>query len=135
MNKNSVEKATTVKDIITSHKKTNQSIENTNKKKKLTMIKKNFIIALRSLMNHKKYALINIFGLAIGLACFILITIWVQDELSYDNFHKDADNVHIVFRKENGKRIFSSSKLLFIIVSSLIALFGIMILLFLINLV
>ncbi len=76
------------------------------------MIKKNFIIALRSLMNHKKYALINIFGLAIGLACFILITIWVQDELSFDNFHKDADNIHIVFRKESGKRSAVSSKLL-----------------------
>ncbi|NQU53211.1 MAG: ABC transporter permease [Bacteroidetes bacterium] len=76
------------------------------------MIKKNFIIALRSLMNHKKYALINIFGLAIGLACFILITIWVQDELSYDNFHEDVDNVHIVFRKVNDKRIATSSKLL-----------------------
>ncbi|MDB4582201.1 ABC transporter permease [Draconibacterium sp.] len=76
------------------------------------MIKKNFIIALRSLMTHRKYALINIFGLAIGLACFILITIWVQDELSYDNFHKDADNVYVVFRKENDKRAAVSSKLL-----------------------
>jgi len=76
------------------------------------MIKKNFIIALRSLINHRKYALINIFGLAIGLACFVLITIWVQDELSYDNFHEDADNVHIVFRKENDKRAAASSKLL-----------------------
>ncbi len=47
------------------------------------MIKKNFIIAIRSLIKNRKYALINIFGLAIGLACFILITIWVQDELSY----------------------------------------------------
>ncbi len=76
------------------------------------MIKKNFIIALRSLMNNKKYALINIFGLAIGLTCFVLITIWVQDELSFDNFHEDADNVHIVFRKQNKKRIAATSKLL-----------------------
>lgn len=76
------------------------------------MIKKNFIIALRSLMNNKKYALINIFGLAIGLTCFVLITIWVQDELSFDNFHEDADNVHIVFREQNKKRIAATSKLL-----------------------
>jgi putative ABC transport system permease protein len=76
------------------------------------MIKKNFIIAIRSLIKNRKYALINIFGLAIGLACFVLITIWVQDELSYDNFHEDADNVHVVFRKENDKRSSGSSKLL-----------------------
>ena len=76
------------------------------------MLKKNFIIALRSLMNNKKYALINILGLAIGLTCFVLIAIWVQDELSFDNFHKDADNVHIVFREQNKKRAAATSKLL-----------------------
>jgi ABC-type antimicrobial peptide transport system permease subunit len=76
------------------------------------MIKKNFIIALRSLINHKKYAFINIFGLAIGLSCFILIAIWVQDELSYDNFHEDVDNIHIVFRQQNDKRAAATSKLL-----------------------
>ena len=76
------------------------------------MIIKNFKIAIRILISHSKYTLINILGLAIGLACFILITIWVQDELSFDNFHEDADNVHIVFRKENGKRSAVSSKLL-----------------------
>ncbi|MCD6366807.1 MAG: ABC transporter permease [Bacteroidales bacterium] len=76
------------------------------------MIIKNFKIAIRILISHSKFTLINILGLAIGLACFILITIWVQDELSFDNFHEDADNVHIVFRKENGKRSGVSSKLL-----------------------
>jgi ABC-type antimicrobial peptide transport system permease subunit len=76
------------------------------------MIKKNFLIALRSLINNRKYALINIFGLTVGLTCFVLITIWVQDELSFDNFHENADNVYIVFRKENEKRAAATSKLL-----------------------
>uniref|UniRef100_UPI0032165476 ABC transporter permease n=1 Tax=uncultured Draconibacterium sp. TaxID=1573823 RepID=UPI0032165476 len=83
-----------------------------NELRKETMIKQNLIISIRSLLNHRKYAFINIFGLAIGLACFILITIWVQDELSYDKFYEDADNIHIVFRKENDKRAAVSSKLL-----------------------
>lgn len=76
------------------------------------MIKKNFIISIRSLIKNRKYALINIFGLAVGLTCFVLITIWVQDELLFDKFHEDADNVHIVFRKQNKKLGAVTSKLL-----------------------
>jgi len=76
------------------------------------MIKRNLILAVRSLMIHRKYALTNILGLSLGLTCFILISIWVQDELSYDSFHRDADNVHIVLRNENEKRAAVSSRLL-----------------------
>jgi putative ABC transport system permease protein len=50
---------------------------------------KNYIkITLRNLARQKVYALINILGLAIGIACFILIALWVFDELSYDQFHE-----------------------------------------------
>jgi len=50
---------------------------------------KNYIkIAWRNITRNKGYALINILGLAVGLACCILIAQYVQDELSYDNFHK-----------------------------------------------
>ncbi len=76
------------------------------------MIKYNLLLALRSLIKQRKYAFINIFGLALGLACFILITVWVKDELSYDRFHEDAENIHIVFRKHKDKRAAVSSKLL-----------------------
>lgn len=65
------------------------------------MFKTEFIITIRSLLKYKRYSLINILGLAIGLACFILIAIWVQDELSYDRFHKNADHIYIVFRNDN----------------------------------
>ena len=67
------------------------------------MFKNEFIITIRSLLKYKRYSLINILGLAIGLACFLLITIWVQDELSYDDFHKNSDHTYIVFRKDNQK--------------------------------
>jgi putative ABC transport system permease protein len=59
-------------------------------------------IAFRNLIKHKQYSLINILGLAIGLACFVLIMLWVQDELSYDQFHKNADDIYIVFRRDKG---------------------------------
>ncbi|MGD2246525.1 MAG: ABC transporter permease [Candidatus Aminicenantes bacterium] len=50
-------------------------------------------IALRKVKRHKGFSLINIAGLAIGMTACILILIWVQDELSYDRFHKNADQV------------------------------------------
>ncbi|MBN1271052.1 MAG: ABC transporter permease [Candidatus Aminicenantes bacterium] len=58
---------------------------------------KNYIkVTLRSLSKHKGYSLINIFGLAIGMACCLLITIWVLDELSFDKFHENIDVLHRV---------------------------------------
>lgn len=57
------------------------------------MIKNYFKIAFRSLMRHKGYSLVNIFGLALGIACFILISLWVFDELSYDRFHANRGRI------------------------------------------
>jgi putative ABC transport system permease protein len=54
-------------------------------------------IALRNMRRHKGYSAINILGLAIGMACCILILLWVQDELSFDKFHK---NYHRLYRVE-----------------------------------
>ncbi len=50
--------------------------------------------SLRFFFKHKSYSLINIFGLAIGLATCILIFLFVQDELSYDNYHANASNIY-----------------------------------------
>ncbi|MGD8539467.1 MAG: ABC transporter permease [Candidatus Aminicenantes bacterium] len=52
-------------------------------------------ITLRNLKKNKIYSFINISGLAIGLACCILILLWVQDELSYDRFHENAKSLYI----------------------------------------
>ena len=51
-------------------------------------------IALRRLRRHKGNSFINIAGLAVGMAACILMLIWVQDELSYDRFHKNADQIY-----------------------------------------
>jgi putative ABC transport system permease protein len=58
---------------------------------------RNFLtIAVRNLVTHKVYSLINILGLAIGLAGAILILLYVQDELSYDKFHENYDQIYRV---------------------------------------
>ena len=41
-------------------------------------------IAVRSILKHKGYSFINVAGLSLGMACSVLILLWVQDELSYD---------------------------------------------------
>jgi putative ABC transport system permease protein len=60
---------------------------------------KNYLkVALRNIRKHKGYSLINIVGLAVGIACCILILLWVQDELSFDRFHKKGDNIYRVLQ-------------------------------------
>lgn len=49
--------------------------------------------ALRHIIKNKAYSSINIAGLAIGMACCILIMLWVTDELSYDHFNENAENI------------------------------------------
>lgn len=58
------------------------------------MLKNYLKITVRNLLNNKVYSLINISGLAIGLACFILISTYIKNELSYDNFHEKADRIY-----------------------------------------
>jgi putative ABC transport system permease protein len=56
---------------------------------------KNYIkTAWRNLLKNKFYSLINIAGLTVGLAIGILILLWVQDELSFDTFHKNTANIY-----------------------------------------
>jgi putative ABC transport system permease protein len=56
---------------------------------------KNYLkIAVRNIRKHKGYAFINIAGLAIGMACCILIILYVVHELSYDRFHENADRIY-----------------------------------------
>lgn len=58
------------------------------------MLKNYFNVALRNLFKHKFYSLINILGLSIGLTCFLMISLYVVDEVSYDSFHTDADRIY-----------------------------------------
>src|SRR6266542_4402627 len=58
------------------------------------MFKNYFKIAFRNLARNKIYALINIAGLSIGLACAMLIILYVKDEVSYDRFHANVNNIY-----------------------------------------
>jgi putative ABC transport system permease protein len=58
------------------------------------MLKNYLKTAWRNLLNNKFYSVINIAGLTIGLAIGILILVWVQDELSFDSFHKQAKDIY-----------------------------------------
>ena len=51
-------------------------------------------IALRNLKRHKGYTFINIAGLAIGMACCILIILYIYSELNYDRYHENADRIY-----------------------------------------
>ena len=68
-------------------------------------------VALRNLRKNKGYAVINIAGLAAGMAVCILIMLWVQDEISYDRFNTHADEVYRVCFSDlwSGNRIKFSS--------------------------
>ena len=57
------------------------------------MVRNYFKIALRSIKRHKGYSFLNISGLAIGLACCILILLYVLDEMSFDRSHKLGDRI------------------------------------------
>jgi len=61
------------------------------------MFKNNIKIAWRILTKHKIYSAINILGLAVGLAGGILTFLFVQNELSYDRFHQNSDNIYRIY--------------------------------------
>lgn len=61
------------------------------------MLRNYFVITLRNLLKSKTYSFINIAGLSIGIACSLLILLWVFDELSFDKFHPKADRLYQVW--------------------------------------
>src|SRR3972149_5304943 len=57
------------------------------------MLKNYLKTALRNFAKHKIYSLLNIFGLAVGITCTILIIFYIEFEFSFDNFHKNEDKL------------------------------------------
>ena len=58
------------------------------------MIQNYLTTAIRSLLKSKTHTLINVLGLAFGIACVFMITLYLQKELSYDRFHENAENIY-----------------------------------------
>lgn len=64
-----------------------------------TMIKNYLKVAYRNFIRHKLFSFINVFGLAIGLAVCMVISLWVQREVSYDRFHEKSGRIYRVERE------------------------------------
>jgi ABC-type antimicrobial peptide transport system permease subunit len=60
------------------------------------MIKNTFRLALRSIFKNKGFAFLNISGLAVGLTASLLILLWIQDELSFEKYNLNAENIYRV---------------------------------------
>ncbi|MCF8242589.1 MAG: ABC transporter permease [Melioribacteraceae bacterium] len=65
------------------------------------MLKNYFKVAYRNLKKNKAYTFISVFGLALGLAVCALLLLYVQNELSYDQFNKNADNIYRLTQPEH----------------------------------
>ena len=65
------------------------------------MFKNYFKTAWRNLVRNKVFSLINIAGLGLGMACSVLIFLWVQDEQNMDKFHAHGRNLYLVYEKVN----------------------------------
>ena len=76
------------------------------------MIKNYIKIAWRTLTKNKVYSFINIFGLAVGIACCVLIALYVQNEWSFDEFHSKSDRIYRAWVQEttnNGREILNTA--------------------------
>ncbi|MGY6546951.1 MAG: ABC transporter permease [Cyclobacteriaceae bacterium] len=76
------------------------------------MFKNYFLVAIRNMKREKIYALINIFGLSIGIAFCLLITLFIKDEHSYDKFHPEHEKIFRVSMLENypdGREYFNTA--------------------------
>jgi putative ABC transport system permease protein len=64
------------------------------------MLKNFFKVAIRNLWKQKGYSFLNIFGLAMGMACSLLILLWITDEERVDNFHANGDRIYSVYERQ-----------------------------------
>ena len=70
------------------------------------MIKNYLLLAIKHLKKQKVFSVINILGLTVGITCCLMIFLFIMNELSYDNFHKNGKNIYRVLRvgNNNGER-------------------------------
>ena len=64
------------------------------------MIKNYFKTAWRNLLQNKTFSLINIFGLALGMTCSLVITLWLKDEINKDKFHQNGKRLYRVMENQ-----------------------------------
>jgi hypothetical protein len=69
------------------------------------MFRNYFKTAWRNLLRNKAFSFINIFGLALGMACSLMILLWIREERAMDAFHRNSDRIFNVY-----ERVFSEGK-------------------------
>ena len=63
------------------------------------MLRNYLIIAVRNLMKQKIFTFINVFGLAVGVACCMILGLYVNHEMSYDRHHPNAEQIYRVVQE------------------------------------
>ena len=58
------------------------------------MLKNHLLVALRLMRRQKVFSFINIFGLSVGIACCLMIVLFVRDEASFENFHANSARIY-----------------------------------------
>ena len=78
------------------------------------MFRHNFLISWRTILKNKGFSLINIGGLSLGMTVSILIALWVHDEVTYDRFHKNYENIYqIIAHRDFNGNIFTDRNMVF----------------------
>lgn len=67
----------------------------------ITMTRNNFKVAARVLWNQKTNTVLNVSSIAIGLACFLMISLYIKQETSFDKFHTEGDRIYRMWTKED----------------------------------
>ncbi len=78
------------------------------------MYQHNLLIGWRTIRKNKLFSIINIGGLALGMAVTILITLWIKEEISYDRFHKNYSNIYqVIANRDFNGNIFTDRNMVF----------------------
>ncbi|MHA4809340.1 ABC transporter permease [Flavitalea flava] len=64
------------------------------------MLRNFFKVAIRNLWKHKGYSFLNIFGLAMGMCCSLLILLWIRDERSVNAFHANSGRLYTIYERQ-----------------------------------
>ena len=84
------------------------------------MIKNYFKIAWRNLFRNKGFSATNLLGLTIGITCTILISLWVQDELTYDKFHANYKSIYKLYaNRDFNNQLFTDENMVLPLASSI----------------
>ena len=93
---------------------------NFNSKIVSAMFKNYFKTAWRNLFRNKGFSITNILGLTIGIACTIFILLWVHDELTYDKFQKNYDNIYqVIANRDFNNQVFTDRSMAMPLASAL----------------